>query len=168
MRPTRFSFTRRQAREALSWNASVAPITWNGCAASSTSCPTVGGNGKLCRYSLLYDGRGREGQPALIGLVDAASLVEPTLATMTGHLAQDRPNRTCLARLLAQSCKSSQVVDLQRLTNQLGTFAGSKPPQQTSPFIRHSHSGRSLNRSLATDSRWRFHSLFPSALPVRT
>ena len=29
------------------------------------------------RQSLLYDGAGREGQPSLLGLVDAASLVEP-------------------------------------------------------------------------------------------
>jgi len=46
------------------------------------------GNGKLIRYGLLYDGRGRDGQRSLVGLVDAASLVKPAqVAPTTDNLS---------------------------------------------------------------------------------
>ena len=46
------------------------------------------GNVKLIRYGLLYDGRGREGQRSLVGLVDAASLVKPAqVAPTTDNLS---------------------------------------------------------------------------------
>ncbi len=46
-----------------------------------------GRQGGLYRYSLLYDGKGREGQPSLLGLVDATSLAEPAIAPTTGDLS---------------------------------------------------------------------------------
>ncbi len=48
--------------------------------------PHGGGRGKLCKYSLLYNGRGREGQPAMIGLIDPAKLKEPKTVTTPTNL----------------------------------------------------------------------------------
>jgi len=77
-------FTRRQAREQLGWNATQLAYHLEQLCHFEYAVRSGGGSGKLCKYSLLYDGRGREGQAALIGLVDAASLTEPkTVPTKT-------------------------------------------------------------------------------------
>jgi hypothetical protein len=76
-------FTRREAREELGWAATQLNYHLEQLCRFEYAVRCGGGNGKLCRYSLLYDGRGREGQAALIGLVDAASLVEPVRSTPT-------------------------------------------------------------------------------------
>ena len=83
-----FSFTRREAREGLGWNATHLRNHLERLAQHEYVVSHGRGQGKLHRYSLLYDGRGRDGQPSLLGLVDAASLVEPESITMTGNLAQ--------------------------------------------------------------------------------
>lgn len=83
-----FTFTRREAREALQWNATHLRNHLERLVAHEYVIPQGRGQGKLLRYSLLYDGRGREGQPLLLGLVDAASLTEPEPVPMTGNLAQ--------------------------------------------------------------------------------
>ena len=76
-------FTRRQAREELGWTATQLNYHLERLCRDEYAVRCRGGNGKLCCYSLLYDGRGREGQAALIGLVDAASLNEPARSTPT-------------------------------------------------------------------------------------
>ena len=88
IQPTEFTFTRREAREALQWNATHLRNHLERLALHEYVIPQGRGQGRLHRYSLLYDGRGREGQPLLLGLVDAASLIEPVLASTTGNLAQ--------------------------------------------------------------------------------
>ena len=88
IQPTEFTFTRREAREALQWNATHLRNHLERLALHEYVIPQGRGQGRLHRYSLLYDGRGREGQPLLLGLVDAASLIEPALASTTGNLAQ--------------------------------------------------------------------------------
>ena len=87
--PTDFIFNRRQAREALQWNTTWLRHQLEHLVAHEYVIPHGRGQGRLHRYSLLFDGRGREGQPSLLGLVDAASLVEPATAAMTRNLAQD-------------------------------------------------------------------------------
>lgn len=72
-----FAFTRRQAREALHWAATPLAKHLERLVAHEYVVPVGRGQGKLHRYSLLYDGKGREGQPSLLGLTDPASLVEP-------------------------------------------------------------------------------------------
>ena len=75
--PGQFTFARRQAREALGWNATHLRNQLERLAQHEYIVSHGRGQGKLHRYSLLYDGRGREGQPSLLGLVDATSLAEP-------------------------------------------------------------------------------------------
>ena len=87
--PTDFIFNRRQAREALQWNTTWLRHQLERWWPHEYVIPHGRGQGRLHRYSLLFDGRGREGQPSLLGLVDAASLVEPATAAMTRNLAQD-------------------------------------------------------------------------------
>ena len=72
-----FTFTRRQAREGLGWNTTHLRTHLERLVQQELVAPLGRGRGRLHRYSLLYDGRGREGQPSLLGLVDPASLVEP-------------------------------------------------------------------------------------------
>ena len=70
-------FTRRAAREALGWTATQLAYHLERLCRDEYVVRRGGGSGKLCQYQLVYDGRGREGQPVLLGLVDAASLQEP-------------------------------------------------------------------------------------------
>ncbi len=76
-------FTRREARETIGWTATQLNYHLERLCRDEYVVRHAGGNGKLCRYSLLYDGRGREGQAALIGLVDATSLKEPVRSMPT-------------------------------------------------------------------------------------
>ncbi|TWT86965.1 helix-turn-helix domain-containing protein [Stieleria varia] len=83
LEPTEIVFNRREAREALGWSATQLNYHLERLCRDEYVVRQGGDNGKLCRYSVLYDGRGREGQAALIGLVDAASLQEPTRTAPT-------------------------------------------------------------------------------------
>jgi DNA primase len=81
------TFTRRQAREAIGWSATPMRIHLERlCRHEYVVTNGGGGHGQLCRYSLLYDGRGREGQPSLVGLVDPAELSDPVSMTTTPKL----------------------------------------------------------------------------------
>jgi hypothetical protein len=81
--PSEIVFTRREARESIGWTATQLNYHLERLCRDEYAVRHAGGNGKLCRYSLLYDGRGREGQAALIGLVDAISLKEPVRSVPT-------------------------------------------------------------------------------------
>ena len=83
--PAEITFTRRDAREAIDWTATQFAYHLERLCRDEYAIRDGGGIGKLCRYRLLYDGRGREGQPALLGLVDAASLNEPVQPLPTAH-----------------------------------------------------------------------------------
>ncbi len=76
------TFTRRQAREALKWNTTHFRENLERLVVAEYVVPHGRGQGKLHRYSLLYDGRGREGEPSLLGLVDADSLIDATAGPM--------------------------------------------------------------------------------------
>jgi DNA primase len=77
------TFTRRQAREALGWSATPMRVHLERLCQHEYVVPHGGGRGKLCKYSLLYNGRGREGQPSMVGLIDPAKLTEPNPTTTT-------------------------------------------------------------------------------------
>jgi hypothetical protein len=77
-----YTFTRREAREALRWNATHFRNHLEQLVQSEYVVPHgrghVGsGKGKLYRYSLLVDGLAREVQPGLLGLKDAEKLLAP-------------------------------------------------------------------------------------------
>ena len=76
-------FTRREARETLGWAATQLNYHLDRLCRDEYAVRCGGGNGQLIQYRLLYDGRGREGQAALVGLVDAASLTEPVRSAPT-------------------------------------------------------------------------------------
>ena len=80
-------FTRRQAHEVLGWTATQLSYHLENLCRDEYAVRCGGGVGKLCQYRLLYDGRGREGQATLIGLVDASSLVEPRNAPTKADLS---------------------------------------------------------------------------------
>ena len=81
--PDEVTFTRRQARESLGWAATQLNYHLEQLCRYEYAVRCGGGNGKLIRYGLLYDGRGREGQRSLVGLVDAGSLTEPARSAPT-------------------------------------------------------------------------------------
>lgn len=85
--PSKLTFTRRQARESLQWSATHFREQLERLVRAEYIVPHGRGQGKLHRYGLLYDGRGREGESAMLGLVDAAELTKPQSMPMTGHLA---------------------------------------------------------------------------------
>ena len=74
---TEVTFTRRKAREAIGWTATQFAYHLERLCRDEYAIRAGGGCGKLCCYRLLYDGRGQEGQRAMLGLVDASSLQEP-------------------------------------------------------------------------------------------
>ena len=81
-----FAFTRRQAREALHWATSPLRIHLERLCYHEYVLP-LGRRQGLYRYSLLYEGKGREGQPSLLGLTDPASLVDHSGPTMINDLS---------------------------------------------------------------------------------
>ena len=83
-------FTRRQAREALGWSASPMRTHLERLCRHEYVVSHGGGNGRRYQYSLLYDGRGREGQPTFTGLIDPASLSEPSPAATTTNLTDQK------------------------------------------------------------------------------
>ena len=75
-----FRFTRRAAREGLGWGSTQLAYHLERLCREEFIVRVGGSVGKLCQYRLLYDGRGREGQPQLLKLTDPATLTEPTPA----------------------------------------------------------------------------------------
>jgi DNA primase len=71
-------FTRREAREALGWTATQLNQHIERLCRDEYVVRHAGGSGKLCRYSLLYNGLGVENQETSTGLVDTLSLKQPT------------------------------------------------------------------------------------------
>jgi DNA primase len=81
------TFTRRQSREAIGWSATPLRIHLERLCLHEYAVPHGGGgHGKLRRYSLVYDGRGDQGQPSLVGLIDPAKLKEPKPTTLPPKL----------------------------------------------------------------------------------
>lgn len=70
-------FTRRAARESLHWRATQLSYHLERLCRDGYVVRCGGSAGKLRKYQLLYDGKGREGQPCLLQLVDPSKLAEP-------------------------------------------------------------------------------------------
>ena len=70
-------FTPRAARESLHWRATQLNYHLERLCRDEYVVRCGGSAGKLCQYQLLYDGKGREGQPCLLQLVDPSKLAEP-------------------------------------------------------------------------------------------
>ena len=69
-----FTFSRRMVREALGWNQTQLCIHFQRLTEMDYLLVRRGGRGSTLVYELLYDGRGREGQRALCGLIDVQKL----------------------------------------------------------------------------------------------
>jgi hypothetical protein len=69
-----FEFSRRMVREALGWNQTQLCIHFQRLTEMDYLLVRRGGRGSKLVYELLWDGRGREGQPTLCGLIDVTRL----------------------------------------------------------------------------------------------
>jgi DNA primase len=70
-------FTRRAIRESLGWGSTQLAYHLERLVREEYVVRTGGSLGKLCQYKLLYDGRGREGQPHLLQLTDPGLNSQP-------------------------------------------------------------------------------------------
>ena len=74
---TEYRFTRRFIRERLKWGATQLRIHLDRLADMEYVIVHSSGRGKVSTYELLFDGRGREGELTLCGLIDPSTLVDP-------------------------------------------------------------------------------------------
>ena len=74
---TEYRFTRRFLRERLKWGATQLRIHLDRLADMEYVIVHSSGRGKVSTYELLFDGRGREGELTLCGLIDPSTLVDP-------------------------------------------------------------------------------------------
>ena len=119
---TEYRFTRRFLRERLKWGATQLRIHLDRLADMEYVIVHSSGRGKVSTYELLFDGRGREGELTLCGLIDPSTLVDPhsrsperedkkitTTANMAGQtegLAGSSNNLTDSTTNLAESTTS--------------------------------------------------------------
>ena len=86
-----FTFSRRMVRETLGWHQTQLCVHFGRLTEMDYLLVRRGGRGSTLVYELLYDGRGREGQPTLCGLIDVQKLdTEPTPTTT--NLSGSVPN----------------------------------------------------------------------------
>ena len=106
-------FTRRQMRERLGWSATPLAIHIEHLVNMEYLVSHSGGKGKTIQYELFYDGRGREGQPTLCGLIDPSQFDANTIndASEAPNLTQKEANLTQDSSNLTHS-KLSQNLDL--------------------------------------------------------
>ena len=72
-----YRFTRRFLRERLKWGATQLRIHLDRLEEMEYVLIHIAGRGKVTQYELLFDGRGREGELTLCGLIDPSTLVDP-------------------------------------------------------------------------------------------
>ena len=68
-----FRFTRRMVRESIGWSQTALKKHLDRLMEMEFIIPHRG-SGRRVEYELLYDGRGREGQPTMCGLIDPSKL----------------------------------------------------------------------------------------------
>ena len=89
-----FQFTRRMVRESIGWNQTALKKHLDRLLEMEYVIPHRG-DGRRVQYELLYDGRGREGQPTMCGLIDAAKLpgdAPKPIATTTASSPLEEPS----------------------------------------------------------------------------
>jgi DNA primase catalytic core len=72
-----YRFTRRFIRERLKWGATQLRIHLDRLVEMEYVVQHTAGRGRVTMYELLFDGRGREGELTLCGLIDPSTLVDP-------------------------------------------------------------------------------------------
>jgi hypothetical protein len=80
-------FTRRTVREALGWNQTQLCTHFQRLTGMDYLRVRRGGGGSTLIYELLWDGRGREGEPTMCGLIDVSKLTDkppPTPQNLSG------------------------------------------------------------------------------------
>ena len=101
-----------------------------------------GGRGKTIQYELFYDGRGREGQPTLCGLIDPSNL-RPRSTFTIGELAgqtldltspdpdltNPRPDLTGQVAIVDVGDEQATTIYDANLTSQNAQLPSSKPSQ---------------------------------------
>ena len=140
-----YRFTRRYLRERLRWGATQLRIHLDRLADMEYIVSHSSGRGKVTTYELLFDGRGREGELTLCGLIDPSTLIDPSnrsperedsmivapvvnkLAGSVGNLAGNYENMAETGSNLAG--QNDNLAGASRGQN--GTFADS--PNETSP-----------------------------------
>jgi DNA primase catalytic core len=75
-----YHFTRRMIRESLGWSQTALKKHLDRLLEMEFIIPHRGG-GRRVEYELTYDGRGREGQPTMCGLIDVTTLPKDTTTT---------------------------------------------------------------------------------------
>ncbi len=93
LKQSEYRFTRRFVRENLGWGQSQVKLHLDRLMEMEYVIPHRG-SGRRTEYELIYDGRGREGQPTMCGLIDVAKLSTTTSHSSGQTLvssAQDRP-----------------------------------------------------------------------------
>jgi hypothetical protein len=91
LKQSEFHFTRRQVRESLGWSQTSLRIHIDRLTEMEYVRVHRGGRGSTLVYELAWDGRGREGQPTLCGLIDVTKLNDPATTT-TANLAWPEAN----------------------------------------------------------------------------
>ena len=97
-----FTFSRRMVRETLGWHQTQLCIHFQRLTEMDYLLVRRGGRGSTLVYELLYDGRGREGQPTLCGLIDVQKL-DTDDTTTTNNLSGSKPKLSERANRLSGS-----------------------------------------------------------------
>jgi len=84
-----FRFTRRDIREALGWNQTALRKHVERLIEMEYMLVHRGA-GRRVEYELMYDGRGREGQPTMCGLLDVSKLPRQSSSTTHGSSPLNR------------------------------------------------------------------------------
>jgi len=111
-----FHFTRRMVRESLAWGQTALRIHLGRLAEMEYVKLQRGGRGSTMVYELLWDGRGREGEPMLCGLIDVTKLTGKDSTTPT-NLARSEGNLAGQADDLAGSKRPESAPVAQAKTN---------------------------------------------------
>ncbi len=88
-----YRFSRRMVRETLGWNQTALKKHLDRLEEMEYLLSHRSG-GRRVEYELLYDGRGREGQPTMCGLIDAGKLMKST--TTKQHSSPPTPSSSPL------------------------------------------------------------------------
>jgi hypothetical protein len=111
-----FHFTRRMVRESLAWGQTALRIHLDRLVEMEYVKLQRGGRGSTMVYELLWDGRGREGEPMLCGLIDVTKLGGKDSATPT-NLARSEGNLAGQTDDLAGSKRPESAPVAQAKTN---------------------------------------------------
>jgi len=86
-----FRFTRRMIRESLGWGQTALKKHLERLAEMEYLLSQRSGS-RRCEYELIYDGRGREGQPTMCGLIDVTKLAGEAGQSLTTPTSSSPPN----------------------------------------------------------------------------